>query len=339
MYIGSTNLSGIKNLITYFLDDVKAETETQICIELDSSNRVHITASSATISELKTNLLLFCVDSRDIYPKWSLFLLIALSEDILIRISDSQSTIELRAQKGNHQLVETAQATEPHTLFVDFKLDFSIFNEIKLSYEILNNLFRQYAFLNPGIEITSIDNRTAIPQRCVFHYPQGVTHELDYRLGINKTYESPHLRMDLKAVLNNFSYQLSFALLAHDYDQSYITTYANSEELVFGGSFLNGILEGIHQSIKELAKHYQQKINLSKRTLKSRLILIASVQVVDPQKSHFNYGSSIKGWLEMPTLERDVKNYVFDQLYSYLQSNESTAQAILEDFRKWEHEW
>ncbi len=336
MYIGNTNISGVKNLIGYVLDDLQAETETQIRIELNPFDRIQITASSVTISELKADILKFAPNP---YTKWSLFVLIALSEAILILISDSKSTIELTAQKGNHQLKETALPAASNTLFVDFKLDPSIFKETNLNYEVVNHLFRQYAFLNPGIEITSIDNRSKIQQCSTFYYPQGVSQELDYWLGTNKTYASPHFRLDLKTVLNNFSYQFSFVLLAHGYDQSYVVTYANSEELVFGGSFIDGILEGTYDSIKNLAKHHQKEITFSRQKLKSRLILIASAQVVDKQKSHFKYGGSIRGWLEMPKLKRDVKKYVSEQLNTYFNNNKPVADSILDDFQKWEKWW
>ncbi|MBK9463176.1 MAG: hypothetical protein IPN94_28135 [Sphingobacteriales bacterium] len=71
---------------------------------------------------------------------------------------------------------------------------------------------------------------------------------------------------------------IKLAFIISSPGNSYSMSYANVDELVAGGSLIDGILDGIIAAIKYVSKKNNQKVEITRATLKEALILIASVK-------------------------------------------------------------
>lgn len=330
MYIGDLTIRGLKNMIGYFLDDIQKDNSSniEITIEFKKDNWVKI-----QVNKIDTSLFAETISSLNTDNKFislGLPVMIALSEEIKINVQKLPSLISLWANKGIYEYAATTAIDKIDRIEVNFKIDFDIFNSFSFNYEIINGFIRKYAFIYSNFKIVSIDSTKDIKQTNLFEYPNGVSDQLDYKIA-EQLHGIPLLRLDLKVNIDEYDYQICFCYLDIWLGQTYIATYANYDELIFGGSLENGILDGIILTFQEYSKSYKNKVKINYKSAKEQLILIAVA------KGHnFNFAGSTKCKLEMPKMRKSIKQYVYNQLNYYLKTNEAIAEKVLDKFRIYE---
>lgn len=328
MYIGEIGMRGFRNMIAYVLDELLGEsnkpTRIKICFEKENQVRVeatHINAESLT-------QLLKSLYKQDIGYRFAFPILVALSEETAIQVTDTSAVTKLSARKGDFTVTTSIAESQPQTLILEFKPDFEIFKSLEIDYEIFNGFARKYAFLNPPCHITSIDRRSTDEQKNTYHYPRGVAHQLDYKIG-EQLYGNPQVRFDFDTTIGEHHYRISFCWMDLWLSQTYIASYANNDELIFGGSLVDGVLEGIIAAIKKAA-HGREKVAINRKNASEKLILLAAVQGND-----FVFGGSVKGRLEMPEMKKQVKKYIFGQLNEYFATHPEAFEMLIGNFKVW----
>lgn len=325
MYIGNLYLTGFKNMIGGVFETLKCNQSTvvNITIEFKKENRIRIEINGMDNTLLKKNI--DNINNEMYVYDWKntgIPILIGLSENIKITVLQPQITTTLIAKKGVASIDTANILNEQEKTIIDFNIDFDIFNKFEINYEVINQFIRKYAFLNPAFKIKSIDSTTSDPQVNVYYYPQGIAHQLDYVMGSITYYSHPLFRLDYQTSINGYDYQVSFCYMSSG--KSYAMSYANNDELVAGGSLIDGILDGIIAAIKYVSKKNNQKVKITRATLKESLILIASVK-----GDEFTFGASTRINLNMPQMRKEIKNYMYHNVSSYLLNNINVSSCLL----------
>lgn len=321
MYIGEMSIRGLKTLLGYFFDDILSNKigKPEIVIDFRKNNWINL-----KIINIDTALFVKIINDLEIEKSFEIFglpVIIALSEQTKIKITHGTSLLFLTSTQGTYEYTATTTQHESDNLEIEFKPDEAIFKEIILDYEVLNQFIRRYAFINNNLKIVSIDNRKEVKQVNLFDYPNGISHQLDFKIG-EQHYGEPFFRLDLKTKIGEYEYQICFSYQNIWLGQTYIMTYANYDELIHGGSLEQGVLEGIKSALQKLAD--KRNVAIDRRKIKEQLILIAVVK-----GENFSFHGSVKTKLNMPKIRKEIKQYVAKQMLAYLANNYEIEQKFL----------
>ena len=136
---------------------------------------------------------------------------------------------------------------------VTFKPDGTIFPDTVYVWDILAKRLRELAFLNSGIHITLIDERTEEgrePRREEFHYEGGIR-EFVAMLNVNKTVLNPDV-VYFHRERNGIDVEV--ALQYNDGTAENIHSYTNNINTIEGGSHLVGFQTALTRTINNYTK-------------------------------------------------------------------------------------
>lgn len=330
MYVGETSIYGFQTILSYLFEDFEKiiKSKTEIKIELHKQNNIKI-----EINDIETSLFIENINNLNQFTEnYSLGVnvLIGLSEDIKIRIYDNKNTLILNSKKGIYKIESKPKIQSSTKVEFEFKLDTSIFLNLKINYEVLNIFIRKYAFLNSAIKIISINKSSISIQTNIFEYPNGLQEILEIKIA-EIALKVPKYYINLKTKIENYEYNICFCYQNNWLGRNFITSYANHDDLYFGGSLKNGILDGIILAIKNNAIEKGKKIEINYKNVKKELFLIANVKGVD-----FTFGGATKSKLEMPKMRKKVKEFVFKEMNLFLSENQEISNELLEKFRHYQ---
>lgn len=331
MYVGMINGSGFIEMLQFLFGDILKENNSNPIFKIyyynDYTYKIHFESinNSKILSDLN-ELSLY----KDKISSIGLAILIALSEQISIGYEDSNEEMILIAQQGkiittNLEIQETQKSMQ-----IDFTLDNTIFKEFQFSYFSLCNYLKQFAYLNPTLKIIAEDHSTTDFQRNVYHFPKGIFQELNDFI-LQQPYGEPFLKLEIEGQNEDYEYKIGIAYSTLWCDKTLVKTYANNKETYFGGSLLDGILEGLIVSIKDIALKENISISVNKKNVKQQLMAVGAVR-----GENIVFYGSIQRTLGMPKLKKHIKQVVANKLTSYLESNSDAKDEILNLFRKWE---
>jgi DNA gyrase subunit B len=326
MFIGDMTIRGLKTMLEYFLDDIQEHnlSEKEVRIEFKRNNWIRIEANNIDTTSFVEGLS--DLEKTENYSHPNLPILIALSKEIKIELRKIPSLIIFSAENGTCQSAATIAKEKIDGIVVEFQINPEIFIPFEINYEILNQSLRKYALIYNDFKIISVDSSSDTQQINVFNYPNGVSHELDCKIG-KQLHGRPMLRLDLNKKIDGDEYKISFAYQDIWIGQTDVTTYANQHELIHGGSFIEGILEGIVSALNEVASQKKISININLNNVKEQLMLVGSVK-----SAEFRFGGSTKTSLDMPKLKEDVYKFVFHETLEYLKENEDAIFKVLQKY-------
>jgi DNA gyrase subunit B len=331
MYIGNLRLNGFTQLLENLFQDIlkNCAGNQTFDIEFYPQNRLIIKITGIDTQQFILELEKLKKTDETII-NIGLAVLISLSSDIAIAVNYLSDLILLNGQKGDFEITTSISHTHKDSIKIEFIPDKDILKELELVYEHTNSFLRQFAFLNPDLKIISTDKTTGELQRNIFCYPTGVFKQLDYFVS-KESYGTNSMLVKIDAKINKYSYKIGISYSTFWPDKSCIKTYAGNVETFLGGSFNDGILEGLLLSIKEIAQKQHVEIIINRKLLKEQLIIVAAVT-----GDEFIFHGSIKRKLGMPGLKKDVKHLVYERLTEYFDSNPEATKKILHKFKRWE---
>lgn len=164
---------------------------------------------------------------------------------------------------------------------ITFKPDDEIFEDVTFSADILTKRLREQAFLNRGIHITLLDERTQ--ERSVFHYEGGIVSFVEY---LNRNNDVLHE----KPIYMSGSKDDMEVEVAIQYNDTYIEkvfTFANNINTQEGGTHLVGFRTALTRTFND----YIRKMNLLKDSdpnltgedVREGLTAVISVRLRNPQ--------------------------------------------------------
>ncbi|MCL5037626.1 MAG: DNA topoisomerase (ATP-hydrolyzing) subunit B [Chloroflexi bacterium] len=207
---------------------------------------------------------------------------------------------------------------------VVFWPDPEIFKEgTEFSFDYLSKRLRELAFLNPGLSIDLLDERSG--KRQVFKYDGGII-EFVNALNANKDVIHP------KAIYFSKEEGDLFIEAALQYNSGYkenIFSFANNIDTVEGGMHLTGFKTALTRSLNNYARKYgllkESEENLSGEDVREGLTAVLSVKLPDPQ---FEGQTKTKlGNLEMRSFVESITDM---NLSAFLEENPAEAKAVFQ---------
>jgi DNA gyrase subunit B len=200
---------------------------------------------------------------------------------------------------------------------------FTITTEFK--FERLATRLRELAFLNPGLEIVLVDERSTEPKKELFYYKHGIE-EFVRQLGENKQVIHP------KPVIISRQRDEVFIDCVLQYNDSYndqILPFANSIPNPDGGTHLTGFRTALTRAINQYARSNtlvkEKDPSISGDDVREGLVCVLSIKLPNPR-----FESQTKVKLVNTEIDGVVNSVVYDGLMTYFDQNPPIARRIFE---------
>jgi DNA gyrase subunit B len=349
MYVGSTSLEGLHQLVFEIVDNSIDEALVGAC-------------TSISVQLLKGNVVLVEDDGRgipvDVHPTEKISALEvvmtklnaggkfdkntykvsgglhgvgasvvnALSEWCEVEVHREGKVHYQRYVRGvPEKPVAITGDTARHGTMTRFKPDKQIFENIEFSFDVLSNRLRELAFLTKGIQIRVVDDR-ALPEKShLFHFDGGVKSFIEF---LNKNKELIHQ----EPVYFDSEREHTRVEVGLQYNDGYnetIFTFANNINTREGGTHLIGFKSALTRCLND----YLKKLNLSKKLeenlsgedVREGLTAVISVKVPEPQ-----FEGQTKARLGNSEVKGIVESLTYDRLSFFFDQNPDVVKKILD---------
>ncbi len=219
-------------------------------------------------------------------------------------------------QKG---IETTKTGTKTH-----FKPDREIFKDESITYDynILASRLRELAFLNAGLFITLLDERTQ--KKSEFNFSNGIAEFVSY---LNESKKSLHNEViSFKGEMNTIEAEV--AMQWNDTYSESIFSYCNNINTIEGGTHVVGFRGALTRTVNA----YSAKNNLLKELkglegedIREGLTCVISVKVREPQ-----FEGQTKTKLGTTEAKTAVETLVNDKLADWFDRNPSIAKSIIQ---------
>lgn len=249
----------------------------------------------------------------------------ALSESMTAQVCRDGKIYEMTFVRGvaTSELKVTGETEKTGTV-ITFKPDRQIFETTEYSFDILSRRLRELAFLNKGVKISIIDERTE-DKAHEFCYPGGLVSFIQF-LDENK------------AALHSepiYFFQIADGAeieIALQYNDSYVEnifSFANNINTVDGGTHLSGFKKGLTRAINNYITQNNllknNKVEIHGEDLREGLTAVVSVKLSNPQ-----FEGQTKGKLGNSSILGTVEGAVFDLMFTFLEENPAVAKKIVD---------
>jgi len=206
---------------------------------------------------------------------------------------------------------------------VMFKADREIFQTTKYSFDILSNRLRELAFLNKGLNIKLIDERTE--KEAVFCFKGGIASFVEH---LNKN-KNPLLKKVIYFEKEKDNVQVEIALQYNDGYAETVYSFVNNINTIEGGSHLSGFKSALTRTLNQFCKNRKlfknEDFSLSGDDVREGLAVVISVKVPNPQ-----FEGQTKTKLGNSEVEGIVVSVVNESLGNFLEENPSIGNKIVE---------
>jgi len=206
-----------------------------------------------------------------------------------------------------------------------FLPDRTIFEDTDYRFDTLVQRFREMAFLNRGLTIDFVDERTDNgPRRMSFYFEGGVRSFVGY---LNKNREVLHAPVYIEREIEG-----SLVEAAVQYNDGYtesVYAFANTINTPDGGTHLTGLRSALTRTINDWAKRQgmlkESDANFTGEDTREGLTAIVSVKLADPQ-----FESQTKVKLLNNEIRNQVESVVAEALMEWMEKNPRDARKIVE---------
>ncbi|MGN0871527.1 MAG: DNA topoisomerase (ATP-hydrolyzing) subunit B [Victivallales bacterium] len=249
----------------------------------------------------------------------------ALSDWMLVEVRRDGFAYRIKFNRGNTvEPLAKLNPTSERGTSVTFKPDGTIFSTTEYVWDILANRMRELAFLNKGVHITLVDERTEPVRSETFHYEGGLVEYVKY-LNAHKIviHEPIYMHKEKDGI------DVEVAMQYNDGFTENIYSYTNNINTIEGGTHLSGFQGALTRSVNAYAKGANllrgDKANVSGADTREGLSAVISVKVPEPQ-----FEGQTKTKLGNGEVRGIVDSVVNDCLGSFLEENPAIARQIVD---------
>ena len=343
MYIGSTDISGLHHLVYEAVDNAIDEalaghcTMIDVIIHPDNSVTVqddgrgipvdmHPTLRMSALEVVMTKLHAGGKFDNKVYRVSGglhgvgISVTNALSKSLVATVKRQGKIFQQKYGRGVPLTpVEEIGETTKRGTSITFVPDDEIFPVIEFHFDTISSRLRELAFLNSGVRISIVDERTG--KKHEFFYEGGITSFVQF-LNQNK--------LPLHDVIRNQKergkIQVEFALQYNDSYQENVSSFANNINTREGGTHLAGFKGALTRSINSYAERngMLKDIKLSSDDTKEGLTAVISVKIPQPQ-----FEGQTKTKLGNAEVKGIVESLINECLGTFFEENPAVARAIV----------
>jgi DNA gyrase subunit B len=259
----------------------------------------------------------------------------AVSEWFEVEVSRNGSVHHMEFERGKtiKKLEVIGKATGTGTL-ITFKPDPEIFREtIEFKADKIAQRLRELAFLNSGLEITFVDERSAEAKQDRFYYKDGVE-EFVKQLNTGKEPIHPkpisfHKEQKVTTPDKEVEIHVEAVMQYNDSYNDQVLCYTNTIHNPDGGTHLSGFRSALTRAINQYAKSNnllkEKDPQITGDDVREGLTAVISVKHSDPK-----FESQTKVKLISPEVDSIVGSVCYEGLMSYFDANPSVAKKIIE---------
>ncbi len=246
----------------------------------------------------------------------------ALSEYLEVEIRRDGKVYRQAYRRGVPQgpLVVTGKTRRRGTT-IHFKPDPEIFTETEFSYDILSTRLRELAFLNSGVRIELVDERTEKSQE--FCYEGGILSFVEH---LNRSTSPLHSPIYFRG--QNDGIIVEIAIQYNEGFKERLFSFVNNINTREGGTHLTGFRAALTRTLNSYAKTHNLlkdlKGGLSGDDVRAGLTAVISVKIPDPQ-----FEGQTKTKLGNSEVRGLVENICNEHLSAYFEENPSVARKIV----------
>ncbi len=347
MYIGSTSAQGLHHLVyevvdnsidealAGFCDDIKVIIHVDNSVTVTDNGRgipvdMHSTQKKPAAEVVMTVLHAGGKFDSDSYKVSGglhgvgVSVVNALSRRLELEIRRDGKIYRQNYEKGvpTSALVEDGTTKRRGTRIL-FWPDTDIFETDDFSFETLSQRLRELAFLNAGVKIEIVDERS--DKSHVFHYEGGIVSFVEY---LNRA-KTPLHPKPLFFSGTKEGVGIEIAIQYNDAYDEKLFSFANNINTHEGGTHLVGFKAALTRTMNTYATANNLlkniKHSISGDDLREGMAAIVSVKVPDPQ-----FEGQTKTKLGNSEIKGFVESMMNEKLAEYLEENPSVARKILE---------
>lgn len=247
----------------------------------------------------------------------------ALSEYLELEIRRNGKLYACRFEHGNTvKSLEVIGKAEGTGTEVRFLPSLDTFSHRNMSFDTLSKRLRELSFLNSGVRIELIDERTDHKQ--VFEYEGGITAFVEH---LNST-RTPVHKECISVVGEKDDVGIELSMQWTDVYQEHVFCFTNNIPQRDGGSHLAGFRAALTRCVNNYAaangllkKH---KVQLTGDDCREGLTAVLSVKVPDPK-----FSSQTKDKLVSSEVRPAVESTVAERLAEWFEENPTEAKRIV----------
>jgi DNA gyrase subunit B len=248
----------------------------------------------------------------------------ALSEWCQVEVKLNGERYRQRYEKGVPVTpLETVGPVEGTGTTTSFLPDLSVMETSDYSFDILAQRFREMAYLNRGMTISLVDERS--DREATFYFEGGLVSFVRY---LNKNRNTLQARpISITREVDNIKVELAL-----QYNDSWASTeysFANGINTIDGGMHITGFRSALTRTLNDYARKAnllkEKDSNLTGDDVRQGLTVVVSVKVPNPQ-----FEAQTKSKLNNAEIRPIVENITTELLARYLEETPSEAKAIID---------
>ncbi|MDW8310082.1 MAG: ATP-binding protein, partial [Verrucomicrobiales bacterium] len=259
----------------------------------------------------------------------------AVSEWFEVEVSRDGKVYHMEFERGKttKKLEVIGKARGTGTL-ITFMPDPEIFKETtEFKADRITQRLRELAFLNPGLEITFLDERQPDAKRETFYYKDGVE-EFVRQLNKNKAVLHPkpiviRKQTTVQTAEKEVEIHAEIVLQYNDSYNDQVLCYTNTVHNPDGGAHLSGFRSALTRAINQYARQNEllkeKDPQITGDDVREGLTAVISIKHSDPK-----FESQTKVKLLSPEVESVVSSVTYDGLMMHFDANPSVAKRIFE---------